>query len=226
MKGKSLIEKIEYLSSFMTDERFAVIRSTLDSRTDYIAVCLENTFHPHNASAVIRSCEAFGIQDIHVVETLVRFSPSVDIVKGTQKWVDLHRYGDEANPSSALISRLKGDGYRIVATSPHAGDKTPEEFDVAAGKFALFFGTEKDGITEEVLENADEFIRIPMYGFVESLNISVCAAILLHILSEKVRREVDGWQIGEPRRTEILYRWMMASVRDSKNIIKRFESQR
>ncbi|MCD7962490.1 MAG: RNA methyltransferase [Rikenellaceae bacterium] len=217
-----LTRKIEYLSSFMTEERFEVLKNILNERTNYITVGLESIFHPQNASAVIRSCEAFGIQNIHATETLTKFSPNVNIVRGTDKWIDIHRYrGDDA--TTELVSKLKGEGYRIVSTSPHIDDKTPEDFDVTAGKFALFFGTEHAGISKELREQSDEFIKIPMYGFVESLNISVCAAILLYNLSRRVRQEVSDWGLDENIKPELLSRWMMYSVKDSENIMKRFK---
>ncbi|MCC8088150.1 MAG: RNA methyltransferase [Rikenellaceae bacterium] len=216
-----LTRKIEYLSSFMTEERYEVLKKTLDNRTEYITVGLENIFHPQNASAVVRSCEAFGIQHIHATETLTRFSPNVNIVRGTDKWVDIHRYRGEG-ATTELVCKLKSDGYLIVSTSPHIDGRTPENFDVTAGKFALFFGTEHAGISEELRDQSDEFIKIPMYGLVESLNISVCAVILLYNLTQRVRQEVVGWGLDEGTKEEMLFRWMMYSVKDSENIMKRF----
>ncbi len=216
-------KKIEYLSSFMTGERYSVLRDTLDRRMGYMTVCLENIFHPQNASAVVRSCEAFGIQHIHVVESLTAFTPNVNIVRGTDKWIDIHRCRGAGDPSAELVSKLKGDGFRIVATSPHVGSATPEDFDVGRGKFALFFGTEHEGISQTVAQAADEFIRIPMYGFVESLNISVSAAILLYTLSRRVREDVEGWELPDGEKRELLLKWMLSSVKDGKNIMKRFK---
>lgn len=115
-----------------------------------MTVCMENTFHPQNASALVRNCEAFGIQDIHTVEALCKFSPNVNIVRGTDKWVDIHKTGSTGD----LIAALRAKGYRIVATSPHTDDRTPENFDVTAGRFALFFGTEHAGISDEVMRCA------------------------------------------------------------------------
>ncbi|MFQ8827253.1 MAG: TrmH family RNA methyltransferase [Alistipes sp.] len=179
---------IEYLSGFMLPEREKVLRETLASRTRYMTICLENTYHPQNASALVRSCEAFGIQDIHTVETVCRFTPNANIVRGTDKWVDIRKHSD----TPSLVDDLRARGYRIVATSPHADDRTPETFDVEAGPFARFFGTEHAGISEEVVAAADEFVRIPMCGFVESLNVSASAAILLYLLvaAEGERRAV------------------------------------
>jgi tRNA (guanosine-2'-O-)-methyltransferase len=213
--------QIAYLKEFMTDERFEVLRRAVGLRTRYMTVCLENIFHPQNASAVVRSCEAFGIQDIHAVEVLTRFKPNVNIVRGTDKWIDIHRYRSQ-DASARLIARLKGQGYRIVATSPHIEDTTPEAFDVTAGPFALFFGTEHAGISDTVRAEADEFIKIPMYGMVESLNISVCAAILLYMLSRRVHTTVDDWPLPEAEQKNILFRWMMSSVKDSRRIMERF----
>lgn len=215
--------RIEYLKQFMTEERFGVLTDVLNQRTKYVTVCMENTFHPQNASAVVRSAEAFGIQDIHTIETLCAFSPNVRIVRGTDKWVDIKKYHTEQNPTTFLLRKLKADGYRIVATTPHKHDCTPETLDVEKGKFAIFFGTEHAGISDEVIENADEFLRIPMYGFVESLNISACAAITLHTVAERVRNSNIEWQLAEYEKDEIMYRWMQESIKDSKNILKRYD---
>ena len=188
---------IEYLSGFMLPGREKVLRETLANRTRYMTICLENTYHPQNASALVRNCEAFGIQDIHTVE--IRKHPD----------------------TPSLVGDLRARGYRIVATSPHADDRTPETFDVEAGPFALFFGTEHAGISEEVVAAADEFVRIPMCGFVESLNVSASAAILLYLLSSRLRASGVPWRIPETERDEILLRWMRSTVRDSERILRR-----
>lgn len=209
--------QIEYLSEFMLPERAAVLRETLARRTRYMTVCMENTFHPQNASALVRTCEAFGVQDIYTVEELCRFSPNTNIVRGTDKWVDIRKFGS----TPELIGVLREKGYRIVATSPHRDDSTPETFDVTQGPFALFFGTEHAGISREVIDAADEFVRIPMCGFVESLNVSASAAILLYGLSSRLRASEVDWRIPEPDRDEILLRWMRSTVRDSQRILRR-----
>ena len=129
--------RIDYLSQFLLPERLDTLREVLSMRTRWMTVCMENTFHPQNASAIIRTCEAFGIQDLHTVETLCPFNPNLHIVKGTDKWIDLHRHADTA----AAIAALRGAGYRIIATTPHSGDTSPEEFDVTHGPFARVFGT-------------------------------------------------------------------------------------
>ncbi len=210
-------ERIEYLADFMTPERREKLENTLANRTHYMTILTENTFHSQNASALMRHCEAFGIQDVHAIESLCQFRTYTDIVRGTDKWVDLHRY----EKSPAAIKALKDQGYRIVATTPHREDCTPETFDVKAGKFALVFGTEHAGISDEIIEAADEFLRIPMCGMVESLNVSASAAILIYMLSERMRNSDINWKIGEEENLEILYRWMKSSIRDAENVVAR-----
>lgn len=209
--------RIDYLSEFTLPERLETLRKVLSLRTRWITVCMENTFHPQNASAIVRTCEAFGIQDIHTVESLCPFSPNLNIVKGTDKWIDLHRHASSAE----ALRTLRNAGYRIVATMPHAGDTAPEEFDVARGPFALVFGTEHAGVSDEMAQAADDYIRIPMCGFVESLNVSASAAILLYMLSQKLRQSGAGWELSPEERLPLLFRWLMGSIRDSESILNR-----
>ena len=209
--------RIDCLAEFMTAERFETLRRTADCRTDYLTVLAENMFHGQNAAALMRHCEAFGVQRLHTVETVCPFDPNPLITRGTEQWVDLVRHASTAE----ALRALKGAGYRIVATTPHRGSSTPESFDVAAGPFALVFGTEHAGISEEVIAAADEFLRIPMCGMVESLNVSASAAILIYQLSERMRRTLDGWALDEAAHAELLYRWMRSSVKDADRILER-----
>jgi tRNA (guanosine-2'-O-)-methyltransferase len=179
----------------------------------------ENMFHPQNASAIMRHCEAFGIQQIHTVEDRCRFDPSVNIVRGTQKWVDVEHH----DTTKEALEALKSEGYRIVATTPHRCSVTPETFDVTKGKFALVFGTEHAGISDEVIEAADDFLMIPMCGMVESLNVSASAAILIYMLSQRIRQQVDGWQLSDDEQLKLLTRWTMSSVRDFEGILRKAE---
>lgn len=210
-------ERIQYLSEFMMPERFDALRRAAAMRTDYITVMTENMFHPQNASAIVRHCEAFGIRNIHTVETLCKFNPNLNIVRGTDKWIDIRRHESTAE----AIRSLKADGYRIVATTPHRESCTPETFDVAKGRFALVFGTEKQGISDEVIASADEFLKIPMCGLVESLNVSASAAILIYMLSQRMRQEVAEWRLSDGQLSQMLYRWCREAVRDSEALLAR-----
>ena len=216
-----LRERLDYMTQFITEERREVLRRTLSQRTNYMRIMTENMFHPQNASAIMRHCEAFGIQQIHTVEDRCKFDPSVNIVRGTQKWVDVEHH----DTTQEALAALKAEGYRIVATTPHRCSSTPESFDVTKGKFALVFGTEHAGISDEVIEAADEFLMIPMCGMVESLNVSASAAILIYMLSERIRQQTEGWQLTESESLKLLTRWTLSSVRDYERILRRGEEE-
>ena len=210
-------ERIACLREFMMPGRYAVLRQTVSMRTRYMTVLAENMYHGQNAAALIRHCEAFGVQEMHTVETLCSFEPNPDIARGAERWIDVRQH-----PSTAeAVAALRGAGYRIVATTPHREDVTPETFDVTQGPFALVFGTEHAGISDEVIASADEFLRIPMCGMVESLNVSASAAILIYMLSERVRRPVDGWQLPPAAQAEVLDGWMRESVKDAEAILQK-----
>ena len=210
-------ERVEYLSSFLLESRIGTLTRALDKRTDYITVLTENMFHAQNASAIVRHCEAFGVQNIHTVEELCPFLPTLNIALGTDKWIDIHRHATTAE----AVKALRADGYRIVATTPHHKSCTPETFDVKKGKFVLVFGTEKTGVSEEILAEADDYLQIPMCGMVDSLNVSASAAILIYMLSERMRAECEGWQLNEERKLRTLYDWYRYAVKDSEALLTR-----
>ena len=211
-------DRIVYIQEFLTEERIDVLCRTVDQRTRYMTILTENTYHPQNASALIRHCEAFGVQDLHTVETVCKFNPNVDIVRGTDKWVDITRHAS----TTEAIASLKSEGYRIVATTPHRESCTPETFDVEKGKFCLVFGTEHAGVSDEIIESADEYLRIPMCGMVESLNVSASAAILIYMLSQRMRLcSAIDWQLDKRDRIDVLFRWIMSSARDAERVLER-----
>lgn len=210
-------ERTDYMSGFLTGERVQTLRRTLAMRTRYMTILTENTFHPQNASALVRHCEAFGVQDLHTVETMCRFDPSVNIVRGTDKWIDIIRH----DSTEEAIASLKASGYRIVATTPHRESCTPETFDVEKGRFCLVFGTEHAGVSPHIISAADEFLRIPMCGMVESLNVSASAAILIYMLSQRMRLSDVAWRLSEAECSEVMFRWVMSSVRDARRILER-----
>ena len=199
----------------MLPERAETLRRTLAMRTRYVTICTENMFHPHNASALLRNCDAFGVQEMHAVQELCDFKPNKMIVRGTDQWIDLHRHPSTADALAGLRQR----GYRIVATTPRRGDFTPEDFPVEEAPFALLLGTEHAGITPETLDAADAFLQIPMCGFVESLNVSASAAVMLYILTRRLRRSEVAWQLTGEDAAEVLFRWMIATVRDAERIL-------
>lgn len=210
-------KRADCLAEFITPQRYRTLMAALAMRTRYMTLLTENLFHPHNASALMRHCDAFGVQEFHTVETRCKFQPNASIVRGTDKWIDVRRH-----PSTAeALAALRAEGYRLVATTPHRESCTPETFDVTRGPFALIFGTEHAGISQEAMAAADEYLRIPMCGLVESLNVSASAAILIYMLSERVRQQVEGWQLPPLEAAAARLRWMVAAVRGAQEILGR-----
>jgi len=168
-----------YLEQFLTENRKNLFRKVLNERTRHFTVALEDIFQPHNSSAVVRSCDIFGIQELHVIESNYQFYASNHVAKGAQKWLDFTLYNQRhTNNTLDCIRDLKSNGYKIIATTPHNDSCLLEDFDITQ-KSAFFFGVEGAGLSNDVLDNADGFLKIPMVGFTESLNISVAAAIVL-----------------------------------------------
>lgn len=217
---------LEYLSSMVTPNRLATMNHVLDQRTRYITVVVEDIYQPHNASAVLRTCDAFGIQDVHIIENrnTYRVNPGVEL--GTAQWLTIEKHRNAEDNGAAALAVLKERGYRIIATTPHADDTNLDDFDLTAGKAALVFGNELDGISERTMASADGFLRIPMYGFVESFNISVSAAIILYHLKSALRRSGIKWRLGDDERTDLLLSWLRGSVRKSSELEKRYLSER
>lgn len=215
---------IAYLENFISDNRKELFDRIIEYRTRYITVALEDIYQSHNASAVLRTCDCFGIQDVYIVENKNKYSVNPEVTIGSDKWLSLKKYNKSKNNSLKAIDDLRKKGYRIVATTPHQDDTELKNFDILPGKVALFFGTELQGLTDNILQNADEFLKIPMYGFTESYNISVSAALILHTLTEKMRASVIEWQLTEEEKIEVKRTWLKRSIRNSDLIEKEFIS--
>ncbi|RLD58608.1 MAG: TrmH family RNA methyltransferase [Bacteroidetes bacterium] len=215
-------ELIQYLSKFATEHRVELFKKIINYRTNYITVVLEDIFQPHNASAVLRSCDCFGLQDVHIIENRNEYKVNPDVALGSYKWLNLNKFNSSDENTLGAIKKLKKDGYRIVATTPHTNDVDLEDFDLNKGKFALFFGTELTGLSETMLNNADEFLKIPMFGFTESFNISVSAAIILHHLTYKLRNSNINWQLTSEGKEDLILQWLKQSINKSDAIEKEF----
>lgn len=215
---KSRAKLIEQLSGFITERRRELFDRVLDYRTRYITVVLEDIYQSHNASAVLRTCECFGIQDVHIIENRNTYNINPDVVLGATKWLNLRKYkGLEYNTNEA-IRELRGLGYRIVATTLDEEAIPLHRFDLHPGKCALFFGTELTGLTDAMLEQADEYLKIPIFGFTKSFNISVSAAIILNQLTMKLHQSDLDWNLSEAERGEQLVDWLKKSIRGGENI--------
>ncbi|GMN09180.1 RNA methyltransferase [Croceitalea sp. MTPC9] len=208
---------LSYLEGFISEKRKQRFVEVLSKRTRFLTVAIEDVYQLHNTSAVIRSCDAFGIQDVHVVEG--RFGKRLDknIAMGAEQWIDVQRY----QTTNECISKLQQEGYQIIATTPHNDSNLLADFSITS-KTALFFGTEKEGLSQEVLKKADGFLKIPMVGFSESLNISVSAAIILQELSDDLRKSQFPWQLSELEILEKRLDWTKKSMNDVEGIIGRY----
>lgn len=214
----------EHLSQFITEERLELFKRVLGERTRYISVLLEDIYQSQNASAVLRTCDCTGIQDVHIVEDRNTYEINPDVCLGSDQWLNMHYYSGESDITLAVNS-LRSSGYRIVATSPHKEGSTPEKFDLEKGKAVLMFGTELNGLTGRALDLADEFIQIPMVGFTESFNISVSAAIILFRLRKRLEASSIDWRIKDDEKTDIMLEWLRSSVKMAEQIENKFSKE-
>jgi tRNA (guanosine-2'-O-)-methyltransferase len=213
---------ISYFETFINPNRIALINKNLEQRTRYLTVILEDIYQPHNASAVLRTCECFGVQDVHVIENNNKYKLSPDVALGSEQWLTLTKYSSNKNNTEAALKNIKAQGYRIVATTPHHNDVMLDDFDLTKGKTALLFGTELNGISQPALDLCDEFVKIPMYGFTESFNISVSVAIILHHLVYKLHSSDIDWKLNNNEKIELKLKWLKNSIKKPELIEKHF----
>lgn len=211
------LEYLTFLENILTDNRKERFLKVLEKRTNHFTVAIEDVFQLHNTSAVMRSCEVFGIQELNVIEEKYGKSIDKEIAMGAQKWVDINNHETVLD----CLKSLKEKGYQIIATTPHENDCLLEDFDITKPS-AFFFGTERNGLSEDVLKQADGFLKIPMVGFTESLNISVSAAIILQSVTEKLRKSTIDWHLSEEIILNKRLEWARKSIKDIKRIEERY----
>ncbi len=215
---------ISYLEDFVTDRRKALFARVLSERTRHFTVVLEDIFQPHNASAVVRTCDIFGIQDVHVIENKYVNKMSRHVAKGAQKWLTIHQHSQEAHNTATCLDALRAEGYQIIATTPHNDSCLLADFDVTK-KSAFVFGVEKEGVSEFVKGQADGFLKIPMAGFTESLNISVAAAIILQETTTKLKQSKVDWQLSDTEKETIYAEWIQKSIKNVTQITERYHKE-
>jgi tRNA (guanosine-2'-O-)-methyltransferase len=212
----------EYLSRFISEHKKSFVEKVLDQRTRHITMVLEDIYQSQNASAVIRTCECMGIQDVHIIENDSKYTVNRRVLKGSYKWVDLIRHkGKLRNNTEACFEKLRAGGYKIAATDPSPEGVSIHDLSVT-DKIAIVMGNELHGTSTYALENADMKINIPMYGFTESLNISVSAAICLNSLVPALRSSEVNWQLTESEKDEIRLSWLRKMVRNAEIMEREF----
>jgi len=222
MESSLKLELIEHLSQFLTEERLYLFQEKLKERSNRITLVLEDVFQSRNISAAMRSADCFGIQNIHIIENKNNFIKDKSVSLGAGKWINIKQYNTEENNTINCLKKLKKEGYQIIATSPHNSNISLEEIDVKNNKIAIILGTELTGLSEKALSFADKRMKINMYGFTESLNISVSAAICCQSISSKMRKETTGWEVTEEEKTDILLNWIRNSIKSGKQIEEKF----
>ncbi|MDO5977659.1 TrmH family RNA methyltransferase [Flavivirga spongiicola] len=215
------LKLLEHLETYLTENRKTRFDSVLSQRTKHFTVATEDVYQLHNTSAVIRSCDVFGIQEVNIVEEQNSKHIDKEIAMGSQKWVDLNRY----STVSDCILGLKEKNYQIVATTPHTDDCKLHEFDITK-KSCFFFGRETEGLSQEVMDAADCYLKIPMVGFTESLNISVSAAIILQHVTTKLRQTTINWQLTEEEMLDKRLDWITKTIKSYDEIVARFYGQK
>ena len=209
---------LNYLETFLTENRKQRFENVLENRTKHFTVATEDVYQLHNTSAVMRSCDVFGVQEVSIVEEVNSKSIDREIAMGAQKWVDLKRY----HTTKECIKDLKGNGYQIVATTPHVNDCELMDFDITK-KSCFFFGRETEGLSQHVLDEADSFLKIPMVGFTESLNISVSAAIILQHVTSKLRKSNIEWQLTADEIIEKRFDWVRKTIKNYDAIVAHYK---
>ena len=205
----------EAAAELYSDNKRQLFDRLVQNRTRHIAVVLEDIFQSHNASAVLRSCDCFGVQDVHVIEDKNKYAPNSDVSMGSDKWVDYYKHPDILQ----TYDELRAKGYKIIATLPHENDTMITDLDITQPT-ALVFGTELTGLTQEAIDHADGYVKVPMYGFTESFNISVCAALSLFYLTEKMRADKNiHWQLTEEEQTTLKLYWSMQVIHDGRRVM-------
>ena len=214
------LKLLEYLETYLTDNRKERFNKVLAKRTKHFTVATEDVYQLHNTSAVMRSCDVFGIQEVNIVEEVNSKSIDREIAMGAQKWVDLNRY----HTTKSCIEDLKANGYQIVATTPHVEDCDLIDFDITK-KSCFFFGRETEGLSQQVVDQADCFLKIPMVGFTESLNISVSAAIILQHVTAQLRKSTIKWQLTEEELIEKRFDWIKKTIKNYDAIVEHYKSK-
>lgn len=217
MKKHLKLKFIDYLFQHLTPERRQRIEDVLQYRTRHMTVVLENIYQPHNASAVVRSCDCFGIQDVHIIEKEYSYQVNKGVAVGAGRWVNMIRYREmNENNTQQCLDYLRKNDYRIVATTPNTNRLLPDL--PIDRKLALVFGTEDSGVSELVVDQADEYIKIPMYGFTVSYNISVSVALCLYDLIPRIHQSDIPWRLTDDEIIDIRLEWIKKSLK------KRYQS--
>lgn len=214
---------LEHFAQYISGHKKSVLEKVLNERTRQVTVVLEDIFQSQNASAAVRTCECMGIQDIHIIENTTRYEVNKYVLKGSYKWENLIRYKRKGiNNTEACFAALKERGYTLYATDPAEDNMSVYDVDPCSGKVAFIFGNELEGLSPYALANADHRVRIPMYGFTESLNISASVAICLSSAIAKLKMGQEKFGLSVEEKDQLRLAWYRKMVKRSEIIEKEF----
>lgn len=214
--------KIDYLRQYISEERYQRIFDVSAQRTEHLTIIVENLYQSHNMSAVLRTAECLGIQNVHIIENKFQYQISKEVSMGSDKWLSLHRYNKNEDNTIECLKKVKKLGYKIVATLPAENDQMLDEINIEQPT-AFLFGTELLGLSPNAIKMADEYVKIPMYGFTESYNISVSVALTMMNTVQRLRKSNIQWQLSENKLNQLRLDWIKKSIRDVEGILKRYE---
>jgi len=212
-------EATDFLATYITEHKKNLMESVLAQRTRFVTVALEDIYQPHNASAVVRTADCFGIQEVHIIEGRNKYDTNPQVLRGSEKWIDIIKHGDEDNNTKSCFDALKKRGYKLIGTTPHTDGISLPEIKITK-PIALIFGTEETGLSEYAMEHVDEHLRIPMYGFTESFNLSVSAAISLYQIMTDLHTSNLDYHLSEEEKRDIRLSWYRKVVRRAEALEK------
>jgi tRNA (guanosine-2'-O-)-methyltransferase len=208
----------------ITPNKVGLFEKIAPQRSRHLVVGLENIQQDHNASAIMRTMDCLGFQELHLIEKNNNYQFQRDIALGAARWLDVMQHQQEPEPVLDSIAHLRQKGYRIVATSPHIKASTPQNIDLTQ-PIALFFGAEKHGISEELSANADAFLHIPMHGFTESFNLSVSAALVLSAMRTRLEASSMNWLLSPEAQTELKISWCERILNGGPELAQKFREE-
>ncbi len=212
---------LAHLIEFITARRKSLFIKVLSFRTRQLTVVLEDIYQSQNASAVLRTCDLTGIQDVHIIENKNTYNINPDVALGSSKWLNMVKYNEQENNTLLAYEKIREKGYKIIATTPHENNYSLDDIPVDE-KLAVVFGTELTGLSDTAINNADGYLRIPMYGFTESYNISVSAALILYHLTDRIRKSEIDWQLSDEEKIDIELEWVRRTISRSEIIENQF----